>query len=198
MAEKIMEFIFIMLAAITFENAIFTRALGVNQIIFRIKDVKSVLIFGSIITGVLTISNIINYFLNQTFTYFLVPNYIKYTLFVISIIFAFVIISFVTKKLYPEKYNNLKIMLTMASFNCCIQGVLIISVLQKLSLVMSIAYALGSGIGFTIALLMIYIGKERISMLNVPKAFKGLPIMLLYIGILSLAIYGLIGHQLPS
>ena len=59
-------------------------------------------------------------------------------------------------------------------------------------------FAFGSGAGYTLALLLISEGRKRIALSDVPRAFRGLPVALIYIGILSLAIYGLIGHQLPT
>lgn len=198
MVDNILSFILVMITATTMENVVFTRALGVNKIVFQIKDIKSNLRFGAIVTLVITLANIINYPLNILISERITISYLKSITFVFSIIITYILINIAFMLFNKSYYAKAKIMISMASFNCCVHGVLIISSIQKLNFLTTIAYSLGSGLGFIIALLMIYIGKQRISMLNVPRAFKGLPIILLYLGILSLAIYGLIGHQLPS
>ena len=45
--------------------------------------------------------------------------------------------------------------------------------------------------------LPVRVEEGRLAICNVPRAFQGLPIRLMYIGLLALATYGLIGHQLP-
>ena len=66
------------------------------------------------------------------------------------------------------------------------------------SLSSTLGYGIGTGIGYMLALLLIYFGRRRLELIALPRAFKGLPILLLYIGLISLAVYGMIGHQLPT
>ena len=75
---------------------------------------------------------------------------------------------------------------------------LLIAFSGSYGLVQTVGFALGSGIGYTLAILLLCEGRRRIALSDVPRAFRGMPVMLLYAGILSLAIYGLIGHQLPT
>ena len=77
-------------------------------------------------------------------------------------------------------------------------GTILIAFSGGYGFVKTVGFAFGSGIGYTAAPLLVREGRRRIALSDVPRAFRGLPIMLLYIGILSLAIYGLIGHQLPT
>ena len=85
-----------------------------------------------------------------------------------------------------------------AAFSCAVLGTILIAFSGGYGFVKTVGFAFGSGIGYTAALLLVREGRRRIALSDVPRAFRGLPIMLLYIGILSLAIYGLIGHQLPT
>ena len=57
-------------------------------------------------------------------------------------------------------------------------------------------YFVGTGVGVTLALILLDVANQNIAMSRVPRIFRGLPILLLYIGILSLAFYGLIGHPI--
>ena len=52
--------------------------------------------------------------------------------------------------------------------------------------------------GFGFAAIMVGYGISRLEYCHVPKVFKGVPIALIYLGLLSLAFYGLVGHQLPT
>ena len=55
----------------------------------------------------------------------------------------------------------------------------------------------GTGIGFTLASYTVRIAFEHLSSNAVPESFRGFPITLIYIGLVSLALYGVIGHELP-
>ena len=85
----------------------------------------------------------------------------------------------------------------MACFNTAVIGAALIAVQGILTFTHVLGFAVGSAIGFSIALFLVEEGQRVLSLRQIPKAFRGLPITLLYIGILSLAFYGLIGHQLP-
>ena len=53
-------------------------------------------------------------------------------------------------------------------------------------------------LGNLLAMVLVREGELRLEMCNVPRAFRGLPVTLIYIGLISLAFYGLVGHQLPT
>ena len=55
---------------------------------------------------------------------------------------------------------------------------------------------LGSAVGYAAALVLVSEGQRKIQNRNVPASFRGLPVTLVYIGVLALAIYGLTGHTL--
>lgn len=86
--------------------------------------------------------------------------------------------------------------LPMATFNCCVLGTLLICTNQNFSLLQTVAFGVGSGVGYLFAVLVVDEGRRRLQAKDVPAIFKGLPSALIYIGILSLAIYGLVGHSL--
>jgi len=65
------------------------------------------------------------------------------------------------------------------------------------SLASWLGYAFGTGIAFFLASILVFEGTRKLKGSHIPEAFRGLPATLIYIGILSLAFYGLIGHKLP-
>ncbi|MEI3014911.1 MAG: Rnf-Nqr domain containing protein [Ruthenibacterium lactatiformans] len=86
--------------------------------------------------------------------------------------------------------------LPMATFNTGILGTPFISTIQSFSLVQTMGFALGSGVGYVLAVQVVTEGQRKLQSDAVPATFRGLPITLLYIGILALAIYGFTGHML--
>ena len=62
-------------------------------------------------------------------------------------------------------------------------------------LVLWLLRSLGSGLGYVLAVLLVTEARHRLRSKAIPKAFRGLPITLVYIGVLALAIYGFTGHS---
>lgn len=111
---------------------------------------------------------------------------------------VFTLLYLVTRAWFPRIHYPLRRDAANAAFSCAVLGTILIAFSGGYGFVKTVGFAFGSGIGYTAALLLVREGRRRIALSDVPRAFRGLPIMLLYIGILSLAIYGLIGHQLPT
>ena len=75
-------------------------------------------------------------------------------------------------------------------------AIVLLSLLLNAGLLPTVTFAAGSTLGLTVAILLIHSGRERLEISQVRKSFQGFPISLLYLGILSMAIYGLTGHPL--
>lgn len=85
--------------------------------------------------------------------------------------------------------------LLLAACNSCVLGTLLICTNRNYTLLQSVAFGLGSGFGYLFAVFVVDEGRRRLRSKAVPAIFKGLPSSLIYIGVLALAIYGLVGHS---
>ena len=57
------------------------------------------------------------------------------------------------------------------------------------------AECLRDGLGYLLAVMLVTEADRRLRSEAIPEAFRGLPITLIYIGVLALAIYGFTGHS---
>ena len=87
--------------------------------------------------------------------------------------------------------------LSLATFNCAVLGSVMLAAMQSYTFAQYMGFGFGTGIGFTVAYWLVVEGRKRTELSSLPKSFRGGPAMILYIGIMSLAFYGLSGHQLP-
>ena len=95
--------------------------------------------------------------------------------------------------LFPKSRDACREQLPGATFNCCVLGTLLVAASQNYNLLQSIGFGFGSGVGYLVAVLVVDEGRRRLRSKDIPHIFRGLPSVLIYIGILSLAIYGLVG-----
>jgi electron transport complex protein RnfA len=102
------------------------------------------------------------------------------------------------KKFFPKKFENPGMTLGAAVFNCASLGTLLVPANARFDLISTMGYSIGMSLGFGFAVVILGYGLTRLEYCRVPKIFKGVPIALIYLGLLSLAFYGLVGHQLPT
>ena len=83
----------------------------------------------------------------------------------------------------------------MAGLNSCVLGTVLVERTQTFTLGQSLGFGVGSGLGYVLAVLLVTEARHRLRSKAIPAAFRGLPITLVYIGVLALAIYGFTGHS---
>ncbi|MCL2013637.1 MAG: hypothetical protein FWG69_01470 [Oscillospiraceae bacterium] len=184
------------LHVIIIENTIFTCALGTSTALFIIRKKRGVLVFGAILTFMTLFSSFIVIIINALFPY--LSDYNIYSpfifVFIISVAYLLVLLGL---RFVPQKIKSRIIpMVHMSAFNCAVLGALLIGATRDMNPVEFIGLGLGMGIGFTLATFLISVSHDYLYSENIPKAFRGYPVTLVYIGILSLAFYGFIASEL--
>ena len=94
----------------------------------------------------------------------------------------------------PHRSALLRI-LPLAALNSCVLGTVLVERTQSFTLGQSWGFGFGSGLGYVLAVLLVTEARHRLRSKAIPEAFRGLPITLVYIGVLALAIYGFTGHS---
>jgi len=186
------------ITAIFLENAIFARALGLSKFTIYLSKPKAILHYGKFLTAVTTISCALSYCIDALMTDFSFYTYIKSVLFLICIILIYTATIIFIKQKKPKLTGLFVAGMVFSAFNCVPLGAMLIASAQKYSFWQTIGLGFGMGIGFTLSCLLVYFGRQRLAISNISRSFRGMPIILIYIGLISLAIYGLIGHQLPT
>ncbi len=86
--------------------------------------------------------------------------------------------------------------LPIAAYNCSIMGTLLLTGNQSYGFGQTMAFSIGSALGFLMALLLMAEGSRKLKDAPLSESFRGLPATLVYLGILSLMIYSFTGHGL--
>ena len=74
-------------------------------------------------------------------------------------------------------------------------GTLILTTSRQLPLLGTIGFAIGTSIGYVLAVFLVTEGQRKLQNDDMPAAFKGLPATLLYLAGLAFAVYGLTGYS---
>lgn len=90
-------------------------------------------------------------------------------------------------------YQALGIFLPLITTNCAVLGVAILVIQKEFSLIQSIVYAVSTAIGFALALIIFAGIREQLEMVDIPKGMRGMSIVLITAGLVSLAFMGFSG-----
>ncbi len=197
MKEMMVQFFTYAATAALIENLVLSRGLGTSTVLFSASGAKRIFQFGALFTFMALISSMLACVVNPLISKLSFRAYVRPLVFILLLTLLYYIVYFTVGRIMKSAAEYLRSYLPYATFNCAMLGVLYISLNGGYSLVQAAGFSFGSGVGFTVASLLIAEGKRRLDTDRIPRTFRGLPIALLYIGLISLALFGLIGHQLP-
>ena len=188
-----MEYILIFISAIFVNNIVLSQFLGICPFLGVSKKVDTAMGMGAAVAFVLTLATIVTFLLQE---YVLVPMHIEYlqTISFILVIAALVqMVEIILKKISPALYQALGIFLPLITTNCAVLGVAILVIQKQFSLIESVVYAFSTALGFALALIIFAGLREQLALTNVPKGMRGMSIVLITAGLLSLAFMGFSG-----
>jgi len=183
----------LVIAASLINNFVFTRFLGLCIFFGVTKKMETAVGMSITFTSVMVISAALIWVI---FTYMMVPlglEFLKIIVF-IGIIAALVqSADTIMKKISPTMYYKLGIYLALITTNCIILAVPLINAGEGYTFIESMAFGLGSGLGFALALIIMASIREKLELADIPAPFKGLPISFIVAGLIALAFTGFSG-----
>ena len=185
------------------DNMIFAFFLGMCSFLAVSKNVKTSLGLGLAVTFVLLITVPVDYLLQ---VYVLGPDclvkgvdlsYLSFILFIAVIAGITQLVEMVVERFSPSLYSSLGIFLPLIAVNCAIMGASLF-MQQRINLDPansqyigsvwdSVAYAIGSGIGWTLAIVAMGAIREKMQYSDVPRPLQGLGITFITVGLMAMA-----------
>lgn len=183
----------IFFAAIFTNNMILSNFLGMCSFIAVSKEIKTAFGLGQAVTFVLTFTSILNYFIYYKV---LVPfnlEYLRFIVFIISIAAFVQLVEMVIDRYFPSLYYALGIFLPLITVNCAVLGVSLFMLIREYTFMQSLAFGVGSGIGWTLAIVAMAGIRQKIKNNRLPNGLEGAGITLIITGIMALAFIGFSG-----
>ena len=183
----------IFIASALINNFVFSRYLGLCIFFGVTKRMETAVGMSFTFTAVMLVEAVLYWVI---WTYIMVPynlGFLKIVIF-IGVVAAFVqAADTIMKKVAPALYYKLGIYLALIVTNCIILAVPLLNADENYSLFESMALAVGSGLGFSMALIIMASIREKLELADVPKSFQGLPISFVLTGLIALAFLGFSG-----
>ena len=195
-----MEYLSLFVKSIFVDNMIFAYFLGMCSYLAVSKNVKTAVGLGAAVTFVLIVTLPVNYLLEN---YVLAPNalidgvdlsFLSFILFIAVIAGIVQLVEMAVERfMFVEKYSpslyaSLGIFLPLIAVNCAIMGAsLFMQQRHFINIGEATTYALGSGIGWALAIIGLAAIREKMAYSDVPAPLKGLGITFITVGLMAMA-----------
>ncbi|MGN0603454.1 MAG: Rnf-Nqr domain containing protein [Oscillospiraceae bacterium] len=185
----------ISLTLIFVENTVFARAIDTSTLISVSRNRKNIFGFGICAVYFSVVTGFLGFFADN----FLLESqilkeqaYIYQPFIYVAILgVVYIITLLILWKYFYKIFLRIKKFIHLSALNCAILGAMFLNAQSCTALSEYIFRGIGVGLGFSFAIYLTAIVYERLHDASVPYCFRGYPLTLLYIGILSMAFYGL-------
>jgi electron transport complex protein RnfA len=138
---------------------------------------------------VMLVASLCSYALNVLLTQFDL-EFLRLIAYIVVIASAVQLVEMFMKKFSPALFRALGIFLPLITTNCAVLGVALFQTARSYDLAQSVAFSLGGGVGFSLALILMAGVRERLNLSNLPSVMHGTALSLMLAGLLSLAFMG--------
>lgn len=187
------ELFVILLGALLVNNFVLVRFLGICPFMGVSKQVESALGMGLATTFVMVVAAaatwLIQWFILEPFGLPFLQN----VAFILVIASMVQLVEMFLHKTSPGLYRAMGIFLPLITTNCAILGLAIMAVQGSYTFIQTVVFAVGAGLGFTLALLLLAGIREELQFANIPEPLQGAGIAFIIAGLLSLAFSGFAG-----
>lgn len=180
----------IAVAAALINNVVLSQFLGLCPFLGVSKKTKTAAGMGVAVIFVLTLSSAMASVVYEQILVRFGVEYLETIVFILLIAALVQFVEMFLKKFIPVLYKALGVYLPLITTNCAVLGVVIINVQKGYDMVEGIVNAFGTGLGFTISIIILAGLREKMEYNNVSPAFKGMPIVLITAGLMAIAFGG--------
>ena len=173
-------------------NFVLAYFLGICPFLGVSTKTETAVRMGAAVTFVMVVASICAYGIDKALIYINAP-YLHLISYIVVIASAVQLVEMIIKKFSPVLFRALGIYLPLITTNCAILGLALFQTSREYNFVQCLAFALGAGAGFTLALLMMSGIRERLELSDVSSVVKGAAITLMIAGVMSIAFMGFAG-----
>jgi Na+-translocating ferredoxin:NAD+ oxidoreductase subunit A len=185
------DLLWIFVSTLLINNFVLAYFLGICPFLGVSQRLDTAFRLGLATSFVMLVTGLCVWFLN---TYILEhAPYLRLISFIVVIASTVQFIEMVIKKLSPALFKALGIFLPLITTNCAILALAIFTTNKGYGLVEGMVYALGSGLGFTLAMVLMAGLRQETDLAPVPRLIRGTAMNLIIAGILSTAFMGFAG-----
>jgi len=171
-------------------NVVLSQFLGICPFLGVSKKINTAAGMGSAVVFVITLASAVA---GVIYKFLLVPFDITYLQTIVFILVIAALVQFVEmflKKKMKGLYQALGVYLPLITTNCAVLGVALTNVQKDYTILEGVVNGFATAVGFLIAIVILAGLREKMEYNNIPKAFRGMPIVLLTACLMAIAFFG--------
>ncbi|KGF08548.1 Electron transport complex protein rnfA [Urinicoccus massiliensis] len=183
----------ILIGTILVNNYVFAQFLGICPFLGVSSKVETSVGMSIAVTFVVVFASAITWVLQRFILDVLSLEYLQTIVFILVIASLVQFVEMVIKKMSPALYTAMGVYLPLITTNCVVLGVTVLNIQNDYGFIETLFSGLGASIGFGLALVLIAALRERLELVDLPKALQGVPIALISAGLMAMAFGGFAG-----
>ena len=188
--ELFMNLMYILVTSVLVENVVLAKFLGCCPFLGVSKKLDSAVGMSSAVIFVMLMATAVTW---PIYTYLLAPqglDYLQTIVFILVIAALVQLVEFILKKYMKPLYRSLGVYLPLITTNCAVLGCTLLNIENHYGFVESLINALGSGLGFMLAMVLFAGVRSKMETVEFPKSFQGIQITLIAASIVSMSFMG--------
>ena len=189
----IQQLILIAIGSAFINNVVLSQFLGICPFLGVSKKINTAAGMGSAVVFVITLSSAVA---GVIYKFLLVPLNITYLQTIVFILVIAALVQFVEmflKKSMQGLYQALGVYLPLITTNCAVLGVALTNVQKDYTILEGVVNGFATSVGFLISIVILAGLREKMEYNDIPKAFRGMPIVLLTACLMAIAFFGFSG-----
>ena len=191
--DELIAVLLLMLSSVLVQNFIFSKFYGICPFLGVSDKPSTAMGMGLAVTFVITLASAATW---AVYTFILEPfglTFLKTIAFILIIASLVQFIEMFLKKFIPALYQALGIYLPLITTNCAVLSVALLNIQNEYNFVYSVAFGFSAAVGFLMAILIFAGVRSRLQFAEPPKAFRGMPIVLIAAALIAMAFSGFTG-----
>lgn len=180
---------FIFISATVINNFVLAYFLGICPFLGVSAKIDTAVRMGIAVTFVMIVSSIAAYGIHIVLVA-IGALYLQLIAYIVVIATTVQLVEMIIRKFSPMLFRTLGIFLPLITTNCAILGVALFQTNRQYDFMQSVVFALGAGLGFCLALIIMAGLREELELSDVPSIVDGAALTLIVAGILSTAFMG--------
>ena len=193
MFAEVKDLLLILISSALVSNVVLSQFLGLCPFLGVSKKVETVAGMGTAVIFVITLSSAVA---GVIYKFVLVPldiTYLQTIVFILVIAALVQFVEMVLKKYMVSLYEALGVYLPLITTNCAVLGVALTNVQENYGILAGTVNGFATALGFTISIIILAGIREKMAYNDIPKPFRGMPIVMVTAGLMAIAFCGFSG-----
>lgn len=191
--DNVKDLLVILISSSLVSNVVLSQFLGLCPFLGVSKKIKTAAGMGTAVIFVITLASAVA---GVIYRFILLRFGLEYLQTIVFILVIAALVQFVEmflRKCMHALYEALGVYLPLITTNCAVLGVALTNVQRRYGILTGILNGFATAVGFTVAIVILAGLREKMEYNDVPKAFRGMPTVLLTAGLMAIAFCGFSG-----